>query len=243
MIKSSKQVKYKELGDEIIDAILQRQYLVGDLLPTEKELCQSHDISRYTAREALRYVQNAGLVERRQGSGSRVLRNSLPNKINQFIHSVQDLFSFAEQTRFEVESCALETVSNTQVEIFSVPVGTRFVKLDGIRLESHNKKPICYSVINQFNFDPRALPEINNKRTVLHSFVNSMKSIAIGRVEQNFSATMIPNELSEKLDVPMNSVAMLIVRRYIAKDGSLLLVAESLYPACRYSYSNVLEQS
>lgn len=237
-----KKAKYKELGEQIIEAILQQQYLVGDLLPTEKELCQTHSISRYTAREALRYVQVAGLVDRKQGSGSRVLRNSIPNKINQFIHSVQDLLNFGEQTRFEIESCELAAINKTQAEAFAVSAETPFIKLAGIRLESHDKKPICYSVINQFNFDQSILSDINNKKKVLYAFVKSMKNKAIGRVEQSFSATILPEGLCAKLGVQNNSAAMLIVRRYIGKDNTLLLIAESLYPASRYSYSNVLEQ-
>lgn len=243
MAKTRKQAKYKELGEQLIDAILQQQYLVGDLLPTEKELCQAHSISRYTAREALRYVQTAGLVDRRQGSGSRVLRNSIPNKINQFIHSVQDLLNFGEQTRFEIESCELKNISAEQAETYAIAAETPFIKLAGIRLESHDKKPICYSVINHFKFEQSILPDISNKKKVLYGFVDSMNKVAIGRVEQSFSATIIPNELCDKLGVPMHSAAMLIVRRYIGKDNTLLLIAESLYPASRYSYSNVLEQS
>ena len=243
MAKTIKQAKYKELGEKIIDAILQQQYLVGDLLPTEKELCQTHNISRYTAREALRYVQTAGLVDRRQGSGSRVLRNKLPNKINQFIHSVQDLLNFGEQTRFEIESCELQNITAEQAETYAIAATTPFIKLAGVRLESHNKKPICYSVINQFKFDQSILPDISNKKKVLYAFVDALKQVPIGRVEQSFSATIIPNDLCDKLGVPMYSAAMLIIRRYISKDNTLLLIAENIYPASRYTYSNVLEQS
>lgn len=56
--------KYQQLGEQLISKILNLDYQKGQLLPTEKELCESYAISCHTAREALRYLEKAGLVER-----------------------------------------------------------------------------------------------------------------------------------------------------------------------------------
>lgn len=46
---------------------------IGDKLPTEKELSQQYQVSRQTVRQALDRLVQLDLIEKRQGSGSRVL--------------------------------------------------------------------------------------------------------------------------------------------------------------------------
>ena len=47
-------------------------YAVDDLLPSEHDLCHRFDVSRITARRALRTLQEEGLIVRRHGVGSLV---------------------------------------------------------------------------------------------------------------------------------------------------------------------------
>jgi len=47
-------------------------YAVDDLLPSEHDLCDRFDVSRITARRALRTLQDEGLIVRRHGVGSMV---------------------------------------------------------------------------------------------------------------------------------------------------------------------------
>ena len=52
--------------------ISQGQWVVGQRLPTEPELCTELGISRNTVREAMRVLAFSGLIEIRQGDGSYV---------------------------------------------------------------------------------------------------------------------------------------------------------------------------
>jgi len=56
----------RTLRKEIVDGV----YPVGSQLPTEHQLCQRFDVSRYTVREALRRLREDNLVAtRRDGLG------------------------------------------------------------------------------------------------------------------------------------------------------------------------------
>ena len=54
-------------------SILDGSYASGDLLPPERELAGQFGVDRNTLRAALQELEQLGLVERRQGSGCRVL--------------------------------------------------------------------------------------------------------------------------------------------------------------------------
>jgi DNA-binding FadR family transcriptional regulator len=56
----------------LVDRIVSGEYPPGTLLPPEPLLCQSFDVSRSVVREALKVLQEKGLVTVRQGHGTVV---------------------------------------------------------------------------------------------------------------------------------------------------------------------------
>jgi DNA-binding FadR family transcriptional regulator len=68
------------LIDQVIDQlrgqITRGTWKIGDRIPTEAELAQLTGTSRNTVREAVQSLVHAGLLERRQGSGTYVLADS-----------------------------------------------------------------------------------------------------------------------------------------------------------------------
>ena len=66
-------IKYRNLAAELRIAIQMGVYRANELLPTEMALVESHQVSRQTVRKALSVLEEEGLIQRRQGSGSRVL--------------------------------------------------------------------------------------------------------------------------------------------------------------------------
>ncbi|MEW2413030.1 FadR/GntR family transcriptional regulator [Streptomyces sp. NPDC046866] len=58
-------------------AIERGEYVVGDKLPSEAELCRTLQVSRPVLREALRALQAMGLTVSRSGKGTFVLANTV----------------------------------------------------------------------------------------------------------------------------------------------------------------------
>jgi DNA-binding FadR family transcriptional regulator len=56
----------------LVDAIVSGRYPSGSLLPPEPALCQSFDVSRSVVREALKALEEKGLVHARQGHGTTI---------------------------------------------------------------------------------------------------------------------------------------------------------------------------
>lgn len=64
---------YEQVVEQIKAMIGQGLYKKGDLLPSEKELIERMGVSRITVREALRLLNEAGVIETHKGKGSFVL--------------------------------------------------------------------------------------------------------------------------------------------------------------------------
>ncbi len=67
--KAKKNRVFQNVVDQIQEAILDRRLNPGDMLPPERELVDSFNISRGTLREALRVLEQKGLIEIRVGTG------------------------------------------------------------------------------------------------------------------------------------------------------------------------------
>ena len=66
-------LKYKSISDELRSRIFSGVYPPDSMLPTELMLCHEFKCSRQTIRAALQCLSDEGLIQRRQGSGSRVV--------------------------------------------------------------------------------------------------------------------------------------------------------------------------
>lgn len=67
--------KYEALAQELKSEIENGIYPVGGKLPIEMELVAKYKVSRHTVRQALAKLENMGLIESRQGSGTFVKNN------------------------------------------------------------------------------------------------------------------------------------------------------------------------
>ncbi|WP_433362707.1 FadR/GntR family transcriptional regulator [Actinoplanes sp. CA-142083] len=69
----SRQSVSDQVFGRLRDAIVSGRYPAGDPLPSERELATAFDVNRHAIREALRRLQQLGLVKVSQGGATRVL--------------------------------------------------------------------------------------------------------------------------------------------------------------------------
>jgi len=64
--------KYMAMARSVEQAILSGIYRLGEKLPSERELCQKHGVTKMTARQAMGVLEEKGLITRQQGRGTFV---------------------------------------------------------------------------------------------------------------------------------------------------------------------------
>ncbi len=70
---ANKTAKYKHASSVLLERLKDGRYPVGGRMPTEDELARQFEVSRVTIRRALDILVQDGLLERKQGSGYKVL--------------------------------------------------------------------------------------------------------------------------------------------------------------------------
>ncbi len=71
---------YQQIVDQIEGRIVAGDLKVGDQLPSERELAEQFTVSRIAVREAVKALQEKGLVEIRPGIGTFII-NGMPGKV------------------------------------------------------------------------------------------------------------------------------------------------------------------
>lgn len=70
-----RQTLVAQVSEQLLSEISAGRWAVGERIPTEPALSEMTGASRHTVREAVQALVHAGLLERRQGSGTYVIAN------------------------------------------------------------------------------------------------------------------------------------------------------------------------
>ena len=114
---------YQQIVDQIEGRIVAGELKVGDQLPSERELAEQFTVSRIAVREAVKALQEKGLVEIRPGRGTFIV-NGMPDKVRASL-SLLMMFGSAEGSAnlvevreiLEPEIAALAATRITQEQI------------------------------------------------------------------------------------------------------------------------------
>lgn len=235
--KKVSQPRYRFIADALLDEIRSGHYAVGTLIPGELELMANHDASRHTVREALRVLEDMGIVERRRGRGTVVLSRDARPSFVQFVNTPSELFSYPVDSRFRVLHSEDIKLNGSLAKELACPSGSAWTRIAGLRIMADSGLPICWS-------DVYVLPEYRSIVQRLGSNsrpVYELISEAFGETVQRVQATIYAGQIEESraisLGVEPGTASLKVCRRYEGAQGRLFEVSVSEHPAGNFSYS------
>lgn len=228
-----KQSRYQILADVLMQEIASGHYRVGSKLPTEAELCEIHQLSRGTVRQALAHLESLGMILRRARAGTTVLAREPENPYLQFVSTRDEIVALVEQTKIRRPSTT-ELVADFELAAkLEAEPGSRWFLVAGPRyLRAGSGKPLCWS-------DQYLRSEAPGRERLLRGDFDR-ESLREQTIEQEVRATLLTEEVAEALEAEAGSAALVISRRHYAKTGALLSVSFHIHPADRYGIKTTL---
>ena len=104
----SKDLLYIKIADAISDYIQKNNMVSGDKLPSERELAARFHTSRHSLREALRVLENQGIINSKMGSGTYVAH--IREKSNLYLDFVKINYLEMLNIKTELEKYAIKLV-------------------------------------------------------------------------------------------------------------------------------------
>jgi len=227
---------YQVIAEDLMAAIAAEKFAVGSMLPTELELCQRYDVSRYTVREALRQLRELGMVQMRRGSGTRVLSARPEQAHVQSVTALSELLRYPG-TIFQMMAAERIAVDVQQAEILNVRPGDKWFHLAGVRRARQTDTPICWQdvfVLPQFEEAARRAPI---EQRAVHRIIEERHGEIIAHAALDMFASHLDETLARHLEVEPGSAAMTIIRRYTDHTGHLFETTRSIHPEGRFVYS------
>lgn len=239
---AARQPRYMRIVRELEREIAQNRYKVGDRLPGEHELCQRFDVSRFTVRQALRYLRDAGLVAARQGVGTVVAAGRVDRPFVHAVESLEGLTQYAETTRFRVGEFRLVVAGAQLARLLRCSRGQAWLRAEGYRYSPGDPAPLCWTeVYVNAEFD-RIREQGGSESGMIFAFIQEQYGEQIVEVEQRLHAVLVPEAIAEGLQVDPGSPALQVERTYRSARGKTLEVAISVHPADRFNYTMLLRR-
>ena len=234
------QPQYVLLAQALMKDITEDTYPVGSLLPTEHELCKQFGVSRHTVREAIRLLQERGLVTRKRGVGTSVKASKADARYVQSTAEISDLLQYVADTRLVTSETHDVIADATLAETLRCGAGQRWVCVSGFRYVGRDKLPIALTgiYINPAYGGIRNL--VGTLKVPVYTLIEKQYGVSIVEVQQEIRAVNVNAADAKRLGVKPGSAALLVIRRYLGANDLVLEVALNLHPAERFSYSNSL---
>jgi DNA-binding GntR family transcriptional regulator len=217
--------------DQLRQAILGGTFRPGSQIPTEAELCETLGVSRTVIREALRALEEEGLVARRHGVGTFVRNHPILKNLN-FNFGITEMIESAG-LKAGTSHLALknEIADKEKAEQLRIEVGTPLITVERVR--TADGRPVVYSLDTMT--EALAQRAGFNPQLLLSHSIYSLLQNSLGQVVEYGIARLLPvsapRHVVEKLQLPANALALYIVQTdYSANDEPLVYSCEYHLP-------------
>jgi len=141
---------YEQLRNDMISKIAAKEWMPGQCIPAEMDLCDSYGVSRVTVRKAIEDLVSSGHLRRYRGKGTFVRAKLIENKLSKFYSFSETLKSKGLEEVAEVLAFETVPVDDFLAEKLKLPLSEVAYKL--VRLRNVDGMP--YAV--ETSFIPKA---------------------------------------------------------------------------------------
>jgi DNA-binding GntR family transcriptional regulator len=233
----TRQPRYRQLADELIGEIRGGRLRVGQTLPGELELGDKFGVSRHTVREALRTLEELGLIQRQQGIGTVVTARESSESYVQMVRSPAQLMQYPPDTRLTVVSSAEVTANRATARLLGCTTGTPWFLIRSVRRLKADGVAICWSDVYVLPEYAGILDSIGRRPTPIYELVEQRFDEKVSTVHVDLFAGSVAAERASALGVAPGSPSLNVVRRYTGRNRRVFEVSVSEHPAGRFTYS------
>lgn len=231
-----RQHRYEEIATAIARRIVSGKAAIGDALPTEAQLCSHYGVSRYTAREALRSLRDAGLITRRRRAGTTVAAASRRASFNLPIGSAAELFRYASNIRLMIEQRSRIRADAATARLLGCRRGQAWIRLSGIRREPGKVRPVCVITVYLSGLLAGIERKIPATGAVIYPIIEDELGIRIAWIGQKIEAVPLSAADAKRLGSKEGACGLRVRRYYHDANERLLQVSDSIHAAADFAY-------
>lgn len=225
---------YIKIHNQIKRDIENHVYNVGDRIPAERQLSVKFGVSRMTLRQAIKTLEEEGILERRLGSGTYVASQKVQEKMSGVMSFTEITKANGQVPSSKLLTYQIGTPSLSEKERLALESGADVLRMERIRYA--DDIPICYEVVTV----PYSMVKDFSKEDVsshLYETLEKHSGFEIGRVTEHISAAIANEQDAHLLDAKKGEP--LITRRQVTElsDGRPFEYTRARYVAERFEFT------
>ena len=230
---------YLKLSDTLAEQIMDGTLPEGTLLPSERELCQTHNISRTTVRQALQDLSRKGYIKTIHGKGTVVVRPQICQELRSIYSFDEDMRRLGKHPETQImDFIKIEPTGNVAA-LMQLPAGESVYRI--MRLRLANDEPMLletnYLPCNRFPEFTRQMLENQS----LYRVLEQEYAMNIDVAEETFEPILLRPIESQMLHTSQGSLGMLI-ERISYENGRVIEISKSVSPASKFKHHVVLRR-
>ncbi len=233
--------RYRELADELRAEVLRGVY-APEGFPTESELCKRFSVSRFTVREALRALQNEGLIARKRGSGTVIQPAAARGgALHQPLSNVDEILQYARDTRAQFTALGEGPLPRLIAEQIGLVAGGHWTRFYGLRTGTDSSVPLAYTEAYVHETLRQYAAKVDPSEETIFRQLERLAKVKITSVTQDIQAVAAPLEVAKALGIQKRVPCLRIIRCYRDAAEKILEISVSHHPGASFAYSMHIE--
>lgn len=209
------------------------EYKNGKLLPSEVELSKQFGIARNTLRQAINTLVYEGILVRKKGVGTKVVRRGIRGGVKNWMSFSQEMKTLGVEVKnFELH-IAEKKVSNDIAKFFGINHMDRCLCLERVR--GNKEYPFVY-FISYFNPSIGVTPE-DDFMMPLYEMLESKYGIQVMNSSEEISAGLAGDFIASKLEISADDPILIRKRLVSDVNGKPVEYNVGYYRADSFTYT------
>lgn len=231
---------YKQVGDRILQCLVEGEWKPGEQLPTESQLAERFGVAVFTIRAGIGELVASNILVRKQGKGTFVARHSRARQRYQFSHihdtSGRQIFPGRELLAFG-KGAASEAIA----EILQLPRGEKHSVYELTMLSVDERGPVSTLdiVLPARLFPGLTAAAVRNAQENLYAAYQDACGVNVIRIEERIHAALATAAEAKTLKIRAGSPVLRVERIASTYRNVPVEFRTRVFDAARYHYRTV----
>lgn len=230
-IFTKRRPRYQLVAEQLLQGIEDGSYAVGELLPSEAQLCEQHSVSRHTVRAAIRELAERGLLLAQPGVGTRVVSRKM-GQYTQVMKEISDLTGYVKETTRQVIDRRVLTATEADIALPG-EADAEWHMFEAVRQVVDEEVNIAWTQVFVLPHYAEALGDVTENELV-NTLIETRFGTRTSTLRQAIKATACPAGAAQCLGLKPGDPALSIVREYVSEKDGVYEVSWSIHPPERF---------
>jgi GntR family transcriptional regulator len=234
MLKTGPLPRYYQLKEIIREKIRSGEWAEGELIPSERELCEQYGISRMTARQAITELVKEGFLYREQGKGTFVSRPKIIQQLTKLTSFTQDMQARAWIPGTQVLEANMWLADEAAAKKLRIKPSQPVFRLHRLRLANAEPLALETTCINFMGCEK--LLEENFENQSLYVVLTEKYGLTMLEADQEMEAGLATEDEASLLQVPPGAPVLHTHRITYNERNQAIEYAQSVYRGDKYKF-------